>query len=153
MKTIILISALILSFFLASYKETTSRAVLKSNKILCCIAEKLKENSTFKLSPVSDIIVDVLIYYGILCTGYDDFSSVMNILRKNTSNALGADKIYDMLRDINVAVISNIEEKCENILKFANSNQEKAYEAHKKCKNTVFYVYPGITAIIAIIFI
>ena len=74
-------------------------------------------------------------------------------LRKNTSNALGADKIYDMLRDINVTVISNIEEKCENILKFANSNQEKAYEAHKKCKNTVFYVYPGITAIIAIIFI
>lgn len=153
MKIYILISALVVSFYIASCKEKTSGAVLKSNKLLYDIAEKLKESAEFSLSPVSNIISEVLNYSGISTSEFDEFSATMNILRSVTSNALEADEIYDKITDINGAVIANIEEKCENMVKITRLNYEKAYESYQKCKKTAFYVYPGITAIIAIVFI
>lgn len=147
MRTFICFLAIALSMLAAVNKEKNMRSVLESNKLLCDIAENIKEDHVYKMSPVSDIIADAI---GVSCS---DFSEISALLRTMTHNAISASDIYERLRDITSAVLSNFEEKCDELIRITRSSYEKASSEYLKCKKTVFYVYPGITAMIAILFI
>ena len=83
----------------------------------------------------------------------NDFSHILNEFSAFIGNAIGFDEIYEQIINTSNAVLSNIDEKCDVLLNLTAKTYEKAAFEYEKCKKTVFYVYPGITAIIAIVLV
>ena len=153
MKLLLCVLAVILSYIAALKKEQKYRSTLESNRILCEIAEKIRENHIYSVIPITDIISQIALEHGINLSKSNDFSCILNEFCTYIDNAIGFDKIYEQIINTSNAVLSNIDEKCDVLLNLTAKTYEKAAFEYEKCKKTVFYVYPGITAIIAIVLV
>lgn len=151
MKLLLCVLAVMFSYIAALNKEQKCKSMLESNKILCEIAEKIKENHIYSVIPITDIISEIALEHGITITKFDDFSSFTDKFSSFFSNAIGFDEIYEQMINTSSAILSNIDEKCDLLCKLTAKNYELASLKYEKCKKTVFYVYPGITTIIAIV--
>ena len=153
MKIFICIILLLSSFIFAYKREQYFLSRLSANNLFKELANKLRENSYTSIKPVFEVINAVLKSDGIVYDDNIEYHEIINIFKEYTKNAFGAAAFTDALLEFNNATLSDVDERCQELNKIAEKNYENALAEYEKCKNTVFWVYPGIAAMIALLII
>jgi len=126
---------------------------LKANKIYKELADKLRENSYTSIRPIFEVINDVLKENGVNNAEITEYKEIIDLFKELTQNAFGASEFTKMLLEFNKATLLDVEQRCQELNEIAEINYKNASIEYEKCKNTVFFVYPGIAAMISLLII